>query len=790
MGKHSKRYFVFVFLGIFILLVSIYGYYLLTQRRDVPEGIAPESILKIDGAVLQRAADLEFILCQKKIGQLCIFEIQTPTGIVLKSEQITAYYARSPYPIIYLIIGLFCFIIALFVFWIKPEDEKAEFFFWAFVFLSCILILVGPFYILSGSWLSYVPGLVYLICYPLAPAMLFRFSLSFSDWKPRWYVYLVFGAAALFIGSNISTYLYSLLAHSLQVFHIYLFVGNIFRAYVVIIVITSIALFVRSFKKAVYDEQRARIKWIIFGLIIGLGPLIFLYQLPRALGFSPVLSEEISTAFAFFLPICLGIAIVKYKLMNIDLITNRSLVYSILTGFIVGIYMLLVWILSETISGFFAHQQAIFSLAGALGAALVFHPARRRIQEFVDRSFFRTSYDYRQSILHFNEKAPEFIHQSQLVDYFLQAINVAMPQKICGVIIASRQKNGQIELYTYSGNKFNQYDLLSELPQHRILARLDSMRTKEGIDFSYDTVLSELGIELVIPLLFRNQALSGYVCLGKKRSEDRYAHNDLELLRSLTAELTAIWERIYLQGLVVKERAEKEKLDELIREKSEFIATVSHELRTPMSSIHGLSELLLDGKIKEGEKKNEMLALMNRECTRLSRLLHNILDFGQIESKTKKYHFSDIDLSVIIEETCSILANRLQSDNFLLKLDLPEIPVVVKVDIDSIKQALLNLIDNAIKYSSDKRVIRLRLLNHNESVEIHVIDQGIGIAEAEQENIFLGFYRARSGEEINPSGIGLGLKIVKHIMEAHGGFIRIDSRLNQGSNFQMVFPRK
>jgi len=158
----------------------------------------------------------------------------------------------------------------------------------------------------------------------------------------------------------------------------------------------------------------------------------------------------------------------------------------------------------------------------------------------------------------------------------------------------------------------------------------------------------------------------------------------------MSGDMAVIWERIYLQSQVVKERAEKEKLDELIREKSEFVATVSHELRTPMSSIHGLSELLLDGKIADVEKKNEMLELMNRECTRLSRLLHNILDFGQIERQTKKYNFSDIDLREILEETCLILKNRLLSLGFKLTLELPDCPVVICVDTDSIKQALLN----------------------------------------------------------------------------------------------------
>jgi len=465
LSKHTNRFYFHLLLGLTIIFISVYGFYLLTQRRDLPTGIAKESVLKIDGLELQGSADLEFVLSRKKIGQSCVFEIQTPAGVVLRKEQVTAYYSHIPYPIIYLVIGLLCFSIALFVFWLKPASEKAFFFYWAFVFLSCILILVGPFYILNWHWMSYLPGLVYLICYPLAPAMLFRFSLSFSDWKPRWSLFIVFGAAALFIGTNIYLFLYSSLAQSLGIFHTYLLIGNLFRAYIIIIAVTAMALFIRTYKKAVYDEQRARIKWIIFGLIIGLGPLIVLYQFPRALGFVPLLSEEVSTAFAFFLPLCVGVAIVKYKLMNIEIITNKSLVYSVLTAFTVGIYLLLVRTLSQTISGFFANNQAAISLFGAFGAALVFHPARKGIQEFVDRSFYRTAYDHRQSVLIFNEKAPEFIQRSKLVEYFLQAINRTLPMEAIFVNIDSRPKSEQIKSHSYSSGKPDLSKPPSSLPQ-------------------------------------------------------------------------------------------------------------------------------------------------------------------------------------------------------------------------------------------------------------------------------------------------------------------------------------
>ena len=236
-------------------------------------------------------------------------------------------------------------------------------------------------------------------------------------------------------------------------------------------------------------------------------------------------------------------------------------------------------------------------------------------------------------------------------------------------------------------------------------------------------------------------------------------------------------------------KAEKKRLKELNRMKTDFISSVSHEIRTPMSSIQGLSEVLQSGKIKDKKKHDELLDIMARECGRLSRFLQNIIDFGKIEQKKKSYRFEKTDICEGIKDVVGLFIPRLESSEFIYEVLLPDDPVFLNIDKDAIKQVLINLLDNAIKYSEDKKHIRIELLEMENSVEVHTKDWGIGIPLPEQKKIFKGFYRAGEASLKAPRGVGLGLKITKHIMDAHGGKIEVESKSGYGSDFILIFPK-
>lgn len=789
-SKEKLKYFAFLICGFCILLINIYGFVLLRLRAGIPTEINLQNLKQIENIKIEQTRDIEFILRQRKAGESLTFVLESDGRLERKEARLILFYSRATLPLIYLIIGLFCFAIGFFVFILRSEESRARIFYWSSLALSSALIINGGFYCLRENSLSYIPGLLFYIFYPLVPALLLHFSLFFAEKITKTSQFIIYVPAILFISAIETTFLLSSLKSSIEIFRIYQFIFYVFRFYVVVYVFLAVLHLILRFRKAPFDVTRAQIKWILYGFFVGLVPFIFLYQLPQVIKKSPMIPEEFSTIFIVFIPIAFAISIIKFKLMNIELLINRSLVYGILTIFIVSLYLFSVYVFQNLFLKFIHIQKTAISALAALAAAAAFHPARKKIQEIVDKSFYRLGYDYRKTILGFNEKAQRIINRDHLIDFFIIKIKKVLPLEDIAVFIYSIA-SGKRKLLLKRGESEDFLALSSiGLENGSMLARKKAVQTEENMDFSRESLLREKGKDLIIPLSFRSSGLAGFLALGKKMSGERFSRDDLELLRTMTGELALNMERIRLQEEVIYERAEKEKLDELNRLKTEFISTVSHELRTPMTSIHGMTEVLQEGKIKNKTKQDDLLSLMANESARLSRFLHNILDFGKIESHVKTYDFKEHELKAVIEDVVELFRYRLEKGGFLLSMNLPQSPIVLKIDRDAIKQALTNLVDNAIKYSSDKREIDIELVETRDQVKIRVKDKGIGIPREEQDMIFDKFYRHPEASKLEPKGVGLGLKVIKHIMDAHQGEIRVESQPKRGSTFSLIFTRQ
>ena len=244
--------------------------------------------------------------------------------------------------------------------------------------------------------------------------------------------------------------------------------------------------------------------------------MLFMYQLPRILIKRPLISEELVPVFVIFIPVAFGVSIFRFKLMNIELIINRSLVYSILTIFTVSFYLLFVQIIQSLFARLFAFQQTTVSVIGAFAVALAFNPARKKIQELVDRSFFRISYDYKKSILSFNERAHKIERQSHLVDFFLTKVDKTIPLDSLDLRVFSVESGRQnVLIEKGEGDDLSPFDSVA-LRSSRIYSRRKCVLTELGMDFSIEKLLEEKNVEMVIPMPFRTTALAGFFALGKR----------------------------------------------------------------------------------------------------------------------------------------------------------------------------------------------------------------------------------------------------------------------------------
>jgi signal transduction histidine kinase len=226
----------------------------------------------------------------------------------------------------------------------------------------------------------------------------------------------------------------------------------------------------------------------------------------------------------------------------------------------------------------------------------------------------------------------------------------------------------------------------------------------------------------------------------------------------------------------------------LARLKSDFVANVSHELRTPLALIRLYAETLELGRLTAQEKYQEYFRIIREESERLTALINNILDFSRIEAGRKEYEFKETNLAELVRTTLESYRFQIEQNGFAFEENISGDIPPVNVDREAIARSLLNLVNNALKYSTDQKYIAVSLYRSNGSVKLEVQDRGIGIAAAEQDKIFEKFYRCGDPLVHNTKGSGLGLSLVRHIAQAHGGNVSVESVPEKGSKFTIALP--
>ena len=226
----------------------------------------------------------------------------------------------------------------------------------------------------------------------------------------------------------------------------------------------------------------------------------------------------------------------------------------------------------------------------------------------------------------------------------------------------------------------------------------------------------------------------------------------------------------------------------LARLKSDFVSNVSHELRTPLALIRLYAETLELGRIKTQEKAEAYYRIIRKESERLTALINNILDFSRIEAGAKEYDFRETDIADLVRNTLDAYRFQIEQQGFAFEQNIDSSIPPVHVDREAIARALVNLVNNALKYSADEKFLCVKLYRANGALKLEVIDRGIGITRREQSKIFEKFYRTGDALVHNTKGSGLGLALVRHITLAHGGEVAVESTPGKGSKFTLSLP--
>ena len=764
-----------------------------SKIKEIKNG---DIIQNINGIDVNTVEDIEFILDQYAIGEQATYLIKR-NGREIVIPVILERYNTISYLITLLVVGPLFFIMGIFVLNKRPANDLiALIFHWMSIAVSVHICVTFGRYTVFPIIFGYTLRLIFLLASALTPVLFLHFSFLFP--QKKWYNYYKFirGLYIFFLLYFVYMACLFIIAAepvSIDAFHHFLHIYNIGRLLFVSCMILGVINIINSYRKAIEESERRKLRWVILGLAIAPLNFIVLWQIPHIITSAPLVRGEVILLSAAIVPLTFSISIVRYHILDIDYIFNRSTVYFLVLSIILFIYSGIVVTAATIIGTFTIKSSLIISAIAAVIIALLFEPARRITQQFVDKKFFHVRYNYRIAQREFSAAIDNFIDLSSLAKFIINKLNeLLQPERIALITLEgspvrwnlTAEKNLN-QLYPALKRYFTKTSVHSIRSIIAIPKYLEAGILSEKAD---EKLFNSNNIVLAIPLKMQKVKNTGFLLLGPKKSGYLYCFEDIDLIKTVASQTTSAMERIYLQQDLLIQYAETQRLEELNKLKSYFVSSVSHDLQTPLTSIKMFAELLQTKTDISKNDKQEYLDIIQGESDRLSRLINNVLSFSRIERGAKEYHFSPVSLNSIVDNVLRTMQYQIEQNGFELEVQLPENEIIINIDADSIAEALTNLLDNAIKYSLGEKNITLTMFQEQDCVVIQVKDNGIGISEKDQKKIYSAFFRSGDKKIQTLGGAGLGLTQVQHIAEAHNGRVTVKSKPGSGSTFSLFLP--
>ncbi len=784
-----------------ILIVCLFGLYRSAHRGTLPMvlrqtdsgvelaaaygSLAPGALLlRIDGNDIRTRSDVEFYVDQYERGDEVALEFSYANEITrLVVELSPAYSVR--YLLVVILCGGLYVLIALIVITRQEENRAAR-------VLHGLFMAIAVMYFLP--WGPHGPAirLLYFLAYTAVPWLFLYLTFLFPREKTTLRKLSLRLSAAvllvLFVSMSI-VYVRAVQVNSLEMYRQYMQIFNIFRFIFSVILLVSAGNFIHSYRTAQTEPERRKLRWVLLGILIGPTALIMLWTLPQVVFGRGLIAEEFVLLIASSIPLTFAVSVIRYHILDIDLIFNRSLVYTGVLAVTLMIYALVVGGVAAVAGTVTVKISLLASAGAAVVIALLFQPLRSQIQHFVDRTFFRIQYNYRETHTRFAEKLKTCLSGPAAGRCLLQQVSeILLPEHI-ELILLDDEKFRQVEAGRYGRRWHTFYPAIHEQFGEATGLVADSGSLEPGIRHKPVGLpgLREAGLAVICPLRTTGTVL-GYLLLGVKKSGLPYFVEDADLLTTTTTETALTIDRLRLQEKWLLEHRAARKLEELNRAQSQFVSSVTHELKTPLTSIKMFAEMLRKEDEVSRQKRLEYLDIMEGEIERLTRLINTVLDFAQIERGTKRYHREPDELNAIVRDVLKTFQYQFKMSNFTVEKRISTQPLPVLADRDALIEALSNLIANAMKYSGDERLLEVSTLQEGEMAVCSVADHGIGIAPEEQEAIFEPFYRSQEVTVQRAGGAGLGLSLVRHVAEAHAGSISVESVPGKGSRFVLRIP--
>lgn len=817
MLENLKRTTVILKLDFIVFLLCLAGLYQSAQKAGLPARVqmrggkivvietkaSPhkqllrlgDRLLAINDHAVFTPDAMEFLLDGQSIGQTIHLTVQRQSQI----QKITVRLKRENTAFYLFVLGLvgFIFLGLGIVVLLKrpPGDTVALVFHWLSVTVALHITNTFGCYTIPPLHLGYFLRVIFLLASALTPVLFVHFSFLFP--RKKWpeihkYFKAFYLLALVLFGYLAGLFLRAAQLQSVPIFHQFMTVYNLGRWLFAISFLFGVGNFIHSYITAKEEAERRKLRWVILGLAIGPLTFVLFWQLPQTFEMAPLLSEELMLMITVLTPLTFAISIVRYHLLDIDVIFNRSTVYFLVLSMLLVLYAAIVGLTAMLVQLFTVKISLLVSAMATVILATLFEPLRKAVQKLVDKRFFRVRYNYRLAQREFTQRMERSLDVESLAKFLVEKVNDLLQPVLVAFYL--RNSNGGWRLIRSENSEF-EFDAqflrnLKKMERNTLLPVIAAKRFVEaGIAFepAEVEVFKKNNVVLALPIRLQNAQMAGFLVLGKKRSAALYSREDIDLLKTIVQQAALAIYRIHLQQKLLLKHAEAQRLEELNQLKSYFVSSVSHDLQTPLTSIRMFAELLQNSSELSHDQK-EYLEIIQGESERLSRLIRNVLDFSRLERGVKSYRFEAVNLNEIVKSVMRSMKYQLRQSQFETQLEIFRAPVKIRGDADAIAEAIENLISNAIKYSANQKFLGVRLWCENDFALIEIQDHGIGIDSKEQARIFETYYRADDARVQAMGGAGLGLSLVKHMLDAHGGRVEVESAPGKGSTFRLIFP--
>lgn len=569
--------------------------------------------------------------------------------------------------------------------------------------------------------------------------------------------------------------------------------------YFLVLLVFALINYIRALRRA-YGSEHQKLVYVVFGFftsaILGVtfAAILPIFGFNSFLQAVPAVTIIMLTSFAY--------AMIRHRLFDLRAVVARSFAFVVSIGLLAAVYGIIAFQLVSRILPVNTSKVTIQVVYTALAIVLAFtfQPIRRFFERVSNAIFYRGKYDSQQLINEIGRIIAGEIQLDQLSHKVIREL--AKQMKIGSVdIVVLSEKSVHFQTRVFSSEQHNV--IVSDLKKlGRLAVVADEISGGEKKE-----IMKKYGYSVSLALRTSEEFL-GYLLLGEKKSGDIYNTEDLQTLKTIANELSVglqnakAFAEIQAFNVTLQQRVNEatknlrhanEQLKDLDKAKDEFISMASHQLRTPLTTVKGYVSMLDEGdfgKISKAQRQPLEQALDG--SNRMARLIDDLLNVSRMEAGRFFIDATEIDLNAIVPQEIDQLQNLAKTKKVELTYKAPAKPIPkMHLDENKTRQVIMNLADNAVHYSQPPKgggKVEVRLERDGDDIVYMVRDNGIGVPKDQQDKLFTKMFRARNAQEVRPDGTGLGLYLVKRVIEDQGGKVLFESEPGKGSVFGFRMP--